>query len=55
MKLIPMPPGKITSGEILFEGKDFENGKGNAKNSWKRNLHDFPRSNDIFKPNDESG
>ena len=55
MKLIPMPPGKITSGQILFDGKDLsQNRKGNAKNSWKRNNYDFPRSNDFFKPNDES-
>ena len=39
MKLIPMPPGKITGGQILFDGTDIvsKTEKANGNNSWKRN------------------
>ena len=55
MKLIPMPPGKITGGQILFDGKTlFRKRKKKCKKSVVKKFHDFPRSDDFFKPNDES-
>lgn len=52
MGLIPSPPGKIESGEILFEGKRFKKyfRKRVAKHSRKSNFNDFSGTNDFFEP-----
>ena len=52
MGLVPIPPGQIAGGEILFRG----NGSPkvirieNAKNQREQNIHDLPGAHDIPQP-----
>lgn len=56
MQLIPDPPGKIASGEIIFEGQNLIKcaKTGYEKDSGKTNFHDFSRSYDSIKSNHDS-
>ena len=51
MRLIPSPPGQITGGEILLEGKNLLNlpGKSNEKSERKQDLHDLSGTYDQLK------
>ena len=45
MRLIPQPPGEITSGEIFYEGEPVR--KGNASYARTPDLYDFPGPYDL--------
>ena len=55
MKLIPMPPGRIASGEILFKDRDIvkmNEAEMRKIRGW-RNWNDIPRSYDFIKSNND--
>ena len=47
LRLIPSPPGKIVSGKVLFDGENLlEDGKGDAENPGRQDIHDLPGPHD---------
>ena len=54
MGLLPTPPGKVTSGEIMFDGKDMLK-IGDKERRGRKNLHDFPGPHDLLKSFHEGG
>ena len=46
MRLIPMPPGEIKNGEILFDGEDLVKASP-ERTSWRKNRNDISRPYDI--------
>lgn len=55
MRLIQCPPGKIVSGEILYEGRDLLKlpKEGHAENLRQTDFDDFSRSHDRAQSGDD--
>lgn len=56
MNLVPDPPGRIVSGQILYNGEDLAEKKPDrdAGYSWAADIHDIPGSDDSVKSGSDS-